>query len=133
VKILRVTLYVKGVKVAKMDDRSRIGYASRLPPSYPWWGGSIDVTPDYKVYREVEYKSVLPDDQKKVVEMVQAMALKHGFEVNIIDVTKENLLHRLEEKIKKINTFPTLVTDTGEKIEGRITEEKIKSLLSKNA
>ena len=132
VKGLKATLYVKGVKtVVGVDDRSHWGYVV-----YPQGGignpknPRFDAKPDYKVYREIEYKSVLPEDQKALVEMVKAAAVKYGFELTIIDVTEKGFLHKLEDRLKGISTFPAFVTDRGLKIEGNITEERIKALFT---
>lgn len=63
--------------------------------------------------------------------MVRKLAPKYGFDVEVVDVTKESIIHRvLQEEIKGIKTFPTLISDSGEKIEGTISKEQIKSLLS---
>jgi hypothetical protein len=131
VKGLKAVLYVKGVKTPiGVDDRSRQGYVVQ-----PMSGGKVYVPPriipDYRVYVEVEYKSILPEDQKAVVEMVEAAAVKYGFELTVIDVTEESFLDKLEDRLKGINTFPALVTDCGLKIEGDITEERIKALFAK--
>ena len=127
---MKVTLYVQGAKsVAGIDDRSRWGYSqgSGLTADY---GSPQAFTPDYKVYREVEYKSVLPEDQRGFVEMTQTLAEKYGFELEIIDVTKKNLLRKLVQKqLKHINTFPTLISEKGDKIEGYTSEKEIRKLL----
>jgi len=91
--------------------------------------GQFRTYPDYKVIIETKYKSVLPEDQKAVVEMVKAAALKYGFELKVVDVTEEGFLQKLEGRSKGINTFPAFVTDSGLKIEGDISEERIKALL----
>jgi short-subunit dehydrogenase len=73
----------------------------------------------------------LPDDQKAAVEIVRRLCEKHGIEVRIVDVTRENLLHRVvQEEVSKIKTFPTLITDSGRRLEGSFSEEQVESLLS---
>lgn len=127
---MKATLYVKGVKTAVgVDDRSHEGYVIQTM-GY----GRMNVPPrvirDYKVYKETEYKSILPEDQKALVEMVKAAAIKYGFELTIIDMTEKGFLHKLEDRLKGISTFPAFVTDRGLKIEGNITEERIKALFT---
>jgi hypothetical protein len=132
VKGLKATLYVKGVKTAiGVDDRSHEGYVVQTMS-----GGKVPYVPprvisDYKEYVEPEYKSILPEDQKALVEMVEAAAVKYGFELTVIDVTEKSFLHKLEDRLKGISTFPALITDCGLKIEGDITEERIKALFAK--
>ena len=127
---LKVTLYVKGEKrVARVDDRSRWGYSVRIPPK-PWETTKPSDFADYKYYREVEYESVLPKDQKQFVEMVKALGEHHGFQVEVIDAAKEGFFKKLmRERIKQIIMFPTLVTSKGEKIEGYASKEEIRKLL----
>jgi hypothetical protein len=124
----KVRLYVKGVKTATgTEEWSRWGWVSS-----PGVRGGYHIIPDYKTYHKVKYENVLPDDQKRVVEMVEEIAPKYGFDVEIIDVALEDSIHRvLEEKVKRIKTFPTLITDSGGKIEGNISKEQVESLLSK--
>lgn len=123
---MRATLYVKGVRTKFVEDRSYQGYVigGAAQP------GSLGrMYPDYKVIVETTYKSVLPEDQKAVVEMVKAAALKYSFELKVVDVTDESLLQKLDGRSKRINAFPAFVTDGGLKIEGEVTEEQIKALL----
>jgi len=124
----KVTIYVKSVKTAirteKIVHQKLIGG--------PGARGGYRVIPTYEVNSITKYDFVVPEDQNKIVETVREIAAKHGFEVEIVDITRENILHRvLQEEIKKIKIFPTLITDSGEKIEGKISKEQIKSLLSK--
>ena len=63
--------------------------------------------------------------------MVKAVAIKYGFELTVIDVTKEGFLYRLGTRLNGIGRFPTFETDSGLKIEGDITEERIKALFTK--
>jgi hypothetical protein len=125
----KVTLYVKSVKelVGTEKDgtwRFRVGAGIR---------GGYRLIRDYDVLTIGTYESVLPNDQKIIVEMVEAIADRHGFEVKIVDVTMESMLHRISEKLLRINAFPALITDSGEKIEGNISEEQVESLLEKVA
>ena len=124
----KITLYVQSVKtVTGMEEWVRWGYVGGAGLR-----GGYRLIPDYKVYSEAKYKRALPDDQKKVVEMVKEVGHKYGFEVEVIDVAMENVLDRLmQEEVKKIRVFPTLITDSGERIEGDISKEQIESLLAK--
>jgi hypothetical protein len=125
----KIMLYVKGVKtVIGTEEWGRWGL--RLSPGVRLGYRQV---PDYKTYQETKYESVLPDDQKRVVEMVKEIAQKYGLDVEIIDVTLENALRRvLQEEIKKIKTFPTLIADSGQKLEGNFSEEQIELFLSRN-
>ena len=124
---MRATLYVKGVRVTIVKDKSYQGYVFQQKG-----GGIADPIlreyPDYKVYKETTYKSVLPEDQKALIDMVKAAAVKYGFELRVTDVGDHRFLDRLDARLKRISSFPTLVTDTGLRIDGDFTEERIKAL-----
>lgn len=64
--------------------------------------------------------------------MVQKLASRHGLKVEVIDVTKEDVLHRtIQREFARIRVFPTLTTSSGDKIEGKITEKEVESILSR--
>lgn len=130
-KVLKAILYVQSVKTEiGVDDRSHEGYVVQTMGGA---GGSYSPPPrifrDYKVYREKIYKNILPEDQKALVEMVNGVALQYGFELTVIDVAKSSL-HKVENRLKGMSTYPALVTDSGLKIEGDITEERIKAFFT---
>ncbi len=123
------TLYVKGVRTKQVETVTRQGGPVGM---IGYTGGTATRTyPEVNLreYEEITYKSVLPEDQKAVVENVKTLAVKYGFELRVIDVTEKGLLQKLEDKLQGIDTFPCLVIDDGLKIEGTITEERIKTLL----
>jgi glutaredoxin len=124
----KVTLYVKSIKTIIGTEKIDRQYFSVGPPVKV---SGFRMIPKQEVDSITKYGFVIPEDQNRVVEMVREFAPKHGFDVEIVDVTKENILRRvLQEEIKRIKTFPTLITDSGEKIEGNISKEQIRSLLS---
>lgn len=125
-KGLKAILYVQSVKTwIGTDDRSHMGVVVQDMSAY----APIRVYPDYKVYRENIFKNILPEDQEALVEMVKGVALQCGFELTVVDVAKSSL-HKLENRLGGISTYPVLVTDRGLKIEGDITEERIKALFT---
>jgi hypothetical protein len=73
---------------------------------------------------------VRPIANHRVAEIVKIIASKYGVEVEVVDVARENALHRiLRKKRDKIEAFPTLVADTGQRFEGEMTEEKIEPFI----
>jgi hypothetical protein len=105
------------------------------------WGSTGGTGPSYRVpsfgspyhdtYTKRKTDFVLPDEQKRIVEMVKEIAYKLGLEVEVVDVAKENALHKVFKREPKITTYPTLMTDSGEKIEGELTKEQIEPFLSR--
>jgi len=125
-----VTVYVKSVKTPVGTEKSgRWGFAVAQGIR----GGGYRIQRDYKAYSEAKYESILPEDQKKVIEIVSETAPKYGFEVEIIDVAKESVLRKISRVGLKIKTFPTLMIDNGEKFEGNITKKQVESLLRKTS
>lgn len=129
-------MYVRGKRTLMYDkaERENPGGLVRPYPAQTYGTATgaptgIENVEELEPYYDVTYKSVLPEDQKALVERVKALAVKYGFELKVIDVTKKGLLQKLEDKLKGIDTFPTFITDSGLKIEGDITEERIKTLL----
>ncbi|MEM3616820.1 MAG: hypothetical protein QXJ31_02775 [Candidatus Bathyarchaeia archaeon] len=116
----KIILYVQSAKkVAGTETWGRWGYTGG-----PGIRGGYRIVRDYKQYSETKYEWILPEDQKSVVEIVKAIAHQHGFDVEVVDVAKS-------KKKLKIKVFPTLVMDSGEKIEGVISKEQIIQLLTK--
>jgi len=125
----KVTLYVKSVKTVIGTEKIDRHYFQAGPPVKV---SGYRLIPKHEVDTIAKYSFVLPENQNGTVKMVKEVAAKHGFKLEVVDVTKENILHRvLQEEIKRIKTFPTLITDSGEKIEGNITKEQVELLLRK--
>jgi glutaredoxin len=132
VKKRKVTLYVRSVKrivgTEIADVKTLISGGPGLRP-----GGFRAVPPGaMQTVEEVpKYELILPEDQKDSVETVRRLADRNGFDVHIIDVTKESILRReIQKGIEGIRIFPTLVTDSGIRIEGTATKERLESLLT---
>lgn len=88
----------------------------------------------YAVETEPKHEFVLDEDQQKIVELVREIAVKHRLEVEVVDVTRENVLRRtIQEERERIKTFPTLVVDSGKKFEGEMTREQVESVFSRIA
>jgi cysteine sulfinate desulfinase/cysteine desulfurase-like protein len=125
------TIYVKSKKVVTGEisvTEPHLVSPSRGSPA------SADFSPLYETRTEKQYGYVLPDEQKAVLETVKRLCEKHGFELKIIDVTRENLVRRaLQEEIRRVKSFPTLMTDSGRRIEGNISEEQIELFLLRNS
>ncbi len=56
--------------------------------------------------------------------------MKYSFGIRLIDVGKENVLEReIQKELERIKVFPTFIADSGEKIEGNLTEGQIEVFL----
>ena len=130
-----LTLYVKSKKVitgeTSVTEPHLVSHGAKRGDFYRMRDMFWDTAFDNKV--EAVHDYVLPDDQKAAVETVKRLCERHGFELRIVDVTSENILHRtVQEEARKIKTFPTLITDSGRRVEGSFLEEQLESLLSKD-
>lgn len=130
----QVTLHVKSTKTKVEDGQvgsEKIVVAWRVP----LWGAD---NPRPYQYYDVEntshYDYVLPEDQLRILEDVKELGLKYGFNVEVVDLEKMNAFSRFElERTKKTKTFPSMVTDSGETLEGIMTKEQIETCFSKTA
>jgi ABC-type uncharacterized transport system substrate-binding protein len=134
----KTRLFVKSVKtVTGTEEFEHITFAKRVGgrrDRFELEGKVMNGTFRIKAYQketEPVYEFILSEEQQEVVEMVKEAASEQGLEVEVIDVTKENVLHRaIQKELEKIRTFPTLIASSGEKIEGKMTKEQIESVLS---
>ncbi|MGD0159592.1 MAG: hypothetical protein ABSB89_04775 [Candidatus Bathyarchaeia archaeon] len=146
-----IRLYVKSVKTVTGNIELDLGYEhvegaydrQVLDESggYPYgpYGQTIGIDsadrpshpPNVRTGPKEEY--VLPDDQKETVKLVRRVASKLGLGVEVVDVARENVISReIQKQREKIRVFPTLIVSSGERIEGALTEEQVKSLLSRS-
>ena len=94
--------------------------------------GGFRMSIAYDVKKVPAYAYVLPENQKKISEMVRDVAERMALTVRIIDVSKENFVRRgIQRKAEGIRTFPALVIDSADRIEGEINKEQIESFLSR--
>lgn len=136
----QVTVYVKSVKTltdTKQFERRtpRLSKLGDSPDRIELEGKRADGTFLMKTYvteTELIYEFVLPEEQQGIVDLANETASKLGLEVKVIDVGKENVLHRaIQKEFEKIRVFPTLVSDLGMMLEGISTKEQIEAFLSK--
>jgi hypothetical protein len=94
--------------------------------------GSIDRYYDVKTL--VDYDYVLPEEQRKMVEDVKELSLKYGFNIEVVDLEKMNVLSRFEfERSKKIKTLPSMFIDSEEIFQGVMTKKQIETCFSQTA
>mgnify|MGYP001563978401 CR=1 FL=1 len=92
----------------------------------------VRVFPTHEVKTVAKYEYELPEEQEHLIEIVKEVALQFGLKLEIIDVGRENVLHRaIQREFEKITLFPTLVSDSGMMLEGTSTKEQIEVYLSK--
>lgn len=125
----KVAVFVKSVKGVTSE---KVGYYTARVRVQDRGVGTVGVFRPYTEETVTKDEFILPEDQKEIVEMVWEIASNRGFEVEVVDVTKENILRReIQEHAKHITTLPTVITDDGRRIEGNITKQQIETLLTK--
>jgi hypothetical protein len=136
----QVTVYVKSVKTLTGTEQFE-----RRTPTLTKLGDSPDrvelegkraggtfIVKTYATEIEPTYEFVLPEEQQIIVDLTEKTASELGLEVKVIDVSKENVVHRaIQKEFEKIRLFPTLVSDSGMMLEGISTREQIEVFLSK--
>ena len=131
------TIYVKSKKVVEGETsvtEPHLVSPSRGSPASVGFSRMRDAWDTlYETRTETQHGYVLQDEQNAVLETVKRLCEKHGFELKIIDVTRENLARRaVQEEIRKVKSFPTLMTDSGRRLEGNVSEEQIELFLLRN-
>jgi hypothetical protein len=124
----QVKLYVKGAKKA-MGAMEEGHYTRETTHVYPmrYWHG-------YKVEQRTVYEYVLPDYQKEVVELLEEIAPKYGFEVAVIDLSRINRFGRaFSKEFKALKVFPTLKTSSGKTLTTFTKQDVETFLLSETA
>jgi len=113
----KVRLYVKSVKTmtgTREVEREMIRTRARM------------------IETESTRDRILSEDHQKAAEMIRRIACKHGFEVEVVDVARENVLRRILQKEREgIRVFPTLVARSRERLEGSFTEMQVESVFSR--
>jgi DNA-binding Lrp family transcriptional regulator len=74
----------------------------------------------------------LSDDQARCATLVEDLAGKRGYKVNVVDVGKAGRIERLvTEHLRGVQKFPVVVDPSGRRLEGveEITEEKLCALM----
>ena len=115
---LSIRLYVKSVKTVTGTVEIEREYIPR--PRLPTTART-----------EPKHEYILPEDQQKTAEMVKSIASKFGLRVEVVDVARENVFRReMQKEREKIRIFPTMIMSSGERIEGKISEQRVEELLS---
>jgi hypothetical protein len=123
----KVTLYVKSVKTpVGSEEAGRFVYLAS-----PGLRGGMRILRRYDKTSRTKYDFILPSDQREVADMVEAAVQRYGFEVEVVDVTREELTHKIRNIKLRIRSFPTLITSHGERIEGDIKKEQVELILRK--
>jgi len=136
----KITVYVKSVKTKRIEKIRMASSGSRAmaaaaPGGYPIAG--VQFNKDYRhAYLGEEEKEVvideyaLPPDQKELIDLVKNVAKQYEYTVEIVDMAKEDIVEKLIEEIKGLDTIPTIKTNLGGRLEGdQITKENIELLL----
>jgi DNA-binding Lrp family transcriptional regulator len=106
----KVRVYVKSEKVPVGVSEQRSKVAVGLGPS-----STVD-----DVVRSVQYDYFLPDDQKAQLLFIEEICRERGYEVEVVDVTKQGLIKKLSEiGLTGRVEFPVLVAPNGKKVSGK--------------
>jgi len=115
----KLTLYVQSKKAVTTFYRSPAQTTASAgsgvaPPitAAPTGVGDAAAVADQAVY-------FLSDDQARCVALVEEVAARRGYHVEVVDIEKAGRLERLiAEHLRGVQTFPVLITAGGTRIEG---------------
>jgi hypothetical protein len=71
-------------------------------------------------------ESVLPKNHLQIIEMIKKVAREHGFKIKIYNTSSR--LGKIKAFLKGVKKTPTVIINN-QKVTGKITEEKLLSLL----
>ena len=122
-----LTLYVQSKKAVTTFYRSPMTSAVGGTPSIsaaPTGTSEAAAVADTPVH-------FLSDDQARCVALVEEVAARRGYHVQVVDIEKVGRLERLiTEHLRGVQKFPVLVTSSGTRLEGveAFTVEKLAEL-----
>jgi hypothetical protein len=88
----------------------------------------------HRVEMTTVYEYVLPDDQRKAVELLEEIAPKNGFEVVVIDLGRFSRFGRaFSKEFRGLRVLPTLKTYSGRTLTRFTTQDVETFLLSETA
>jgi hypothetical protein len=128
-----IRVYVKSVKVPIGEEL--------VEGLYPIKRGYSTVFRDgfYEVKRKITYGYVLPDDQNAVIEEVKRLSERYGFELRVIDVSKEEvsdplvLLQRIWRRLKGIKHLPVVETNRRARLRAPFSQSELERFVSESA
>ncbi len=74
----------------------------------------------------------LSDDQARCVALVEDLAARRGYTVNVTDIEKVGRLERMvAERLRGVQTFPVLIAPSGRRLEGveAFTDERLAEIM----
>jgi len=127
-----LTLYVQSKKAVTTFYRSPAQVASPAGAGVspvitgaPTGAGEAAAVADQAVY-------FLSDDQARCVALVEEVAARRGYHVEVVDIEKVGRLERLvTEHLRGVQTFPVLMTASGTRLEGldAFTPERLAEIM----
>ena len=127
-----LTLYVQSKKAVTTFYRSPAQTAAPAGPGVapivtgaPTGVGDAAAVADQAVY-------FLSDDQARCVALVEEVAARRGYHVEVVDIEKVGRLERLvTEHLRGVQTFPVLTTPGGTRLEGldAFTPERLAEIM----
>jgi len=124
----KITVYVRSMKVPAGETLVEEPYLMKRATRV--YEISKDVW--YAVRLKKIYRYVLPDDQKEIVDVVEQLSEQRGFELKIIDMTREDAISRLWKKLMGIKNFPVVETKRGKRLQAPFSQSELESFVSRS-
>jgi hypothetical protein len=126
----KVKVYVKSMKVPAGEKL--------VEELYPIKRGYSPSRRDtfYKVKLKKVYSYILPDEQKTLIGDVKRLSEQYGFELKVIDVSKEDpfdpwvFLQKVWRRLRGIKNFPVVETKRGGRLQAPFSQGELEKFIS---
>jgi len=129
-EVPKVRLYVKSIEKDVGTENIFIDKPTALIINIAS-GTTIQTYPSREVRTVKKHEYVLPEQQKRVVEIVKEVVSKFGFQLEITDVGQMDLFDKpLPKEVRELKDFPVLATESKTQLATGYTREDVERFLS---
>ncbi len=129
-EVPKVRLYVKSIEKDVGTENIFIDKPTALIINTAS-GTTIQTYPSREVRTVKKHQNVLPEQQKRVVEIVKEVVSKFGFQLEIIDVGQMDIFDKpLPKEVRELKDFPVLATESKTQLATGYAREDVERFLS---
>ena len=122
----KVTLYVKSIRISKGKVLTEELYPVKRASASVRFRDAL-----FRAKLKTVYDYILPNGQKAMLSALERLCNKYGLELQVIDVTQENVLYRLMMRLRRIKDFPTLETSQGWRLLPPFSVDEVERFVSR--
>lgn len=121
-----ITVYVRSMKVLVSETLIEEPY----PVKKGYGPYEVSKRTTFQTKLKKKYGYVLPDNQKALLEVVKELSERYGFELKVVDVAKENIIHKLWRKLKGIKNFPVIEINKGDRLQAPFSPSELERFIA---